>query len=460
MSPYVPVGAVLVSAAGSLLFSTLTYSLRELSRVRLAEHLARKGRENLLEPTLSHVSDLILVTAIGRKLANTSILESLLVGSDRNFPQATTRYAATAIVAAIITLFSSVALPHSLTRHAGDAIVATFAEALHVMRWVAWPLIGLMHGVDNVVRRAVGAPAADEPAALEHEIEQEILSAVEEGEKEGVVDEEEREMIESVIQFHDTTAGQIMTPRPDIVGIDLGSTLPHVKEMLEESGHSRLPVYVGSLDHIVGVLHARDLLKHVGLPAGQFNVKSAMRPAYFVPETKPLRDLLADFRLQKVHLAIVIDEYGGTAGLVSIEDVLEELVGDIADEHEPVEPATFKRLDDNSADVDARIYIDELNRLMGLNLPEDAGYDTLGGYVSTTLGKIPESGTSFEHDGAKFTVLDAEPQKVNRVRIDIKMPGTAPEQPPIRMNSESVRRRWLLKFEARNPKSEINSKFK
>jgi putative hemolysin len=419
MSPYVPVGAVFVSAAGSLLFSTLTYSLRELSRVRLAEHLARRGREDLLEPTLNHVSDLILVTAICRMLANTAILVSVLVCCHWISERPATRYASTALLAAIVTLFSSVAVPHALTRHAGDAIVAACVGMLQVMRWALWPVIRLMHAVDNVVGRSVGAPTASEPEAIEHEIEQEILSAVEEGEKEGVVDEEEREMIESVIEFHDTTAGQIMTPRPEIVGVEVGSTLAHVKEMLEESGHSRLPVFDGTLDHIVGVLHARDLLKHIGLPAGQFNVKSAMRAAYFVPETKPLRDLLADFRLQKVHLAIVIDEYGGTAGLVTIEDVLEELVGDLADEHEPVEPAMFKRLDDNSADVDARIYVDELNRLMGLNLPEDAGYDTLGGYVSTTLGKIPETGTTFEHDGAKFTVLNAEPQKVNRVRIDV-----------------------------------------
>src|SRR5438105_3518059 len=145
---------------------------------------------------------------------------------------------------------------------------------------------------------------------------------------------------------------------------------------------------------------------------------TAMRQTVFVPETKPLRDLLVEFRLQKVHIAIVLDEYGGTAGLVTIEDVIEELVGDISDEHEPVEPAMFQRIDEQTAEVDARMYIDELNRLTGLNLPEDAGYDTLGGYVSTTLGRIPEKGTTFEADGAKFTVLDAEPQKVNRVRIE------------------------------------------
>jgi CBS domain containing-hemolysin-like protein len=144
-----------------------------------------------------------------------------------------------------------------------------------------------------------------------------------------------------------------------------------------------------------------------------------MRPAFFVPETKPLSDLLHDFRLQKIHIAIVLDEYGGTAGLVTIEDVLEELVGDISDEHEPVEPAMFNRIDDHNMEADARIYIDELNRLAGLNLPEDAGYDTLGGFVSTTLGRIPEAGAEFQYDGAKFIVLDAEPQRVKRVKIEL-----------------------------------------
>ena len=151
----------------------------------------------------------------------------------------------------------------------------------------------------------------------------------------------------------------------------------------------------------------------------RFNIKEFMRPAFFVPETKPLRDLLHDFRLQKIHIAIVSDEYGGTAGLVTIEDIFEELVGEISDEHEPTEPAMIVRISDLIAEADARLYIDELNRVMGLNLPEDAGYDTLGGFVTTTAGRIPPVGTTLDHAGVKYTILDAEPQKVNRVRIEM-----------------------------------------
>ena len=301
---------------------------------------------------------------------------------------------------------------------------------LHFSRAVLLPLTTLMNWIDRLVGRISSASRGEDPVVQEEDIAQEIVSAVEEAQKEGVVDETEREMIESVIEFRDTNVGQIMTSRPDIMGLESSATLDEVKHALDESGHSRLPVYEGTLDRIVGILYARDLLKHLGEPPEKFDIRSAMRPAFYVPKTKELRDLLSDFRLQKVHLAIVLDEYGGTAGLVTIEDVLEELVGEISDEHEPAEPPMFKRLSDNAAEADARIYLEELNRLLGLNLPEDQGYDTLGGFVSTTLGSIPKKGHSFIDGAARFTILDAEPQKVNRVKIEI-LPA------PVSANTES-----------------------
>ena len=167
------------------------------------------------------------------------------------------------------------------------------------------------------------------------------------------------------------------------------------------------------------MLYARDLLRHLGRPPEEFDIRSAIRPAIFVPETKPLRDLLAEFRLQKVHIAIVMDEYGGTAGLASIEDILEELVGEISDEHEPKSPAMYRRLDDLTHEADARVPIEDLNRQLGLNIPQDAGYETLGGFTTATLGRIPPAGTTFEHGGARFEVLEAEPQRVKRLRITL-----------------------------------------
>jgi len=396
MSPWLILAGLLIAAAAALLSSTLSYALRDLSRARLAETLERRGRSEHFEPTIEHAGDLIFLTAVFRMFANMFILLTALWLLDAARYGTAVQYTLAAVVAGLVSLLVSVAIPNALAKHAGPSIVAAFVVPLHLMRRALSPLTKVMHSIDDAVRRAV-----------------------EEGEKEGVVAETEREMIESVIRFRATTAGQIMSARPEIIALELASTLQHVKQTLEESGHSRIPVYDGTIDHVVGILYARDLLKFLGQATIKFDIRSAMRPAYFVPEVKPLRDLLHDFRVQKVHIAIVLDEYGGTSGLVTIEDVLEELVGDISDEHEPLEPAMFKRLSEPSAEADARIYIDELNRQMGLNLPEDAGYDTLGGFVTTTLGRIPEAGTTFEHEGAKFTVLDAEPQKVNRVRIDV-----------------------------------------
>ena len=184
-----------------------------------------------------------------------------------------------------------------------------------------------------------------------------------------------------------------------------------------DSGHSRIPVYDGDLDHIVGILYARDLIGRVAKSGDDFDISEATRKPLFVFEHKPLRDLLQDFRLKKIHMALVQDEYGSTVGVCTIEDVLEELVGEISDEHEPLEPAMFRRLSEDEADCDARLHIDDLNRMFGTELSEEEDYDTLGGFVTTYLGKIPPQGTSFDHEVVRYTVTLSEPHRVNRVRL-------------------------------------------
>ena len=427
MSTGVIILAIAVATLLSLLFSTLTYALRDFSRAKLADELEKRGKSEYLEPTVEHAGDLIFVTAIARLLANILILIGVLRLLNGTEYRLGVQYLLAVIATGAISLFTSVAFPHAIAHHAAEPTVAVFIRFLHGLRLATLPVTKLMSAVDSAVAAAATDTETSEPEKVEQEIENEILSAVEEGEKEGVVDEEEREMIERVIAFHNTHVGQIMTPRPEIFGLEVGCTLETVKAKIAESGHSRIPVYQGKVDQIVGILYARDLIKFLGAPAQDFKVKDFMRPAFFVPETKPLRDLLHDFRLQKIHIAIVSDEYGGTAGLVTIEDIFEELVGDISDEHEPAEPAMLVRISDLVAEADARVYIDELNRVMGLNLPEDAGYDTLGGFVTTSAGRIPTAGTTLEHAGVKYTILDAEPQKVNRVRIEMT-PAPVTEQ--------------------------------
>ncbi len=238
-----------------------------------------------------------------------------------------------------------------------------------------------------------------------------------EGERHGAVDEEEKEMIESVIELSDTRVEEIMTPRTEVVAIPKDADLDNVLETIRAKGHSRIPVYDETIDTILGVLYAKDLLqKEANAP---FDLTTTMRKAFFIPESKLVRDLLREFQEQKLHIAVVLDEYGGTAGLVTIEDILEELVGEIRDEYDPTAPVEIKRLDEHTVEVDARMRVDDLNDQLDIELPEDGDYETIGGFVFSRMGKIPKIGERFEHDNIGIDVIAAEPRRITRLRLSV-----------------------------------------
>jgi putative hemolysin len=415
------VGGLVVAAFGALYFSAATYALRDFSHAKLADYLGKHDGDRYFESLTEKTGDFIFVTAVFRQISNLLIWIGAFTLLEDTQLSHMARYGLSFLLAGGVSVIAAVALPHVLAKYAGEPIIGFTAPVLIGLRTLLLPLTAMQGALDTSVRKIAGVK--DEPAP--EQIEQEILSAVEEGEKEGVVDDVERQMIESVIEFGDTTAGQIMTARPDIVAVEIGASLEQVRSLVETSGHSRIPVYEDSLDKILGVLYARDLIKALGLPPEKFDMRMAMRPAMTVPETKRLRDLLEEFRVKKVHLAVVVDEYGGTAGLVTIEDVLEELVGEISDEHEPQEPAMLRKITEQVAEADARVPVSELNAQLGLSIPEDTGYETLGGFLSTCLGRIPPVGATYEQDGTRFVVLDAEPQRVHRVRIELPVPKQA-----------------------------------
>jgi magnesium and cobalt exporter, CNNM family len=219
------------------------------------------------------------------------------------------------------------------------------------------------------------------------------------------------------MELGETRAGEIMTPRTDIFALAAETPWEDACGQVIEAGHTRVPVYDGDIDNIVGVLYAKDLLAHV-IKKETHSLREVMRKPYFVPETKPLDDLLREFQARKVHLAVALDEYGGTSGVVTIEDVLEEIVGDITDEYDEVAPELLLRLDDQVVEADGRLHIDELNDEMHLGIPEDEDYDTVAGLVYTELGYIPITGETLSAHGARFTVLDADDRKIIRLRVE------------------------------------------
>jgi CBS domain containing-hemolysin-like protein len=313
----------------------------------------------------------------------------------------------------LLWLFTSV-LGGSVARHSGDRLVASGLGAIRVMTWTCFPVTWAVSFVDEAVRRLVGAtPHTDEP--------QELLRSIEETHRGGGLDEESASMLENVVGFTSTDVAEIMTPRMDIQGLELADDLPTIGRFLARCGHSRIPVYRDSLDHIVGILYVKDLVRYLGRDTKDFRLEPLLRQPIFVPETKPVRELLGDFRRSEVHMAIVVDEYGGTEGLVTIEDVLEEIVGEIRDEHEGGDEAApaLHAVDERRAEVDGRYRVGDLNQRLGLDLPEDQDFDTIGGFVLAALGHVPAVGETFEAHGARFTALATAPTHVRKVGIEL-----------------------------------------
>ncbi len=255
-----------------------------------------------------------------------------------------------------------------------------------------------------------GAP--DTTEELEHEI-QELL---EEGEEQGLISIHEERLINSIFDFRETIASEIMTPSAEIICADENTSMPELIRLINEEGYTRIPIYKENLDQIVGILHVKDLLRiWVHDPEAKVNLREFLNPATFIPETKPITELLREFQSKKIHMAFVIDEFGGVRGLVTLEDVIEEIVGEIDDEHD-VEESELRIVDERTVIVDAKIDIEEVEAHFRLSLPEGP-YESIGGFVVHRLGKVPPSGTVVQENGLTFKVLGADPRRIKTVRI-------------------------------------------
>jgi len=264
-----------------------------------------------------------------------------------------------------------------------------------------------------------GAP--DTTEELEHEI-QELL---EEGEEQGLISVHEERLINSIFDFRETIASEIMTPSAEMVCADLKTSVPELIRLINDEGYTRIPIYQGTPDQIVGILHAKDLLRICARDAGtEVDLKEFLNPATFIPESKPITELLREFQSKKIHLAIVVDEFGGVRGLVTFEDVIEEIVGEIDDEHD-VEESELRVVDERTVIVDAKIDIEEVEAHFRLSLPEGP-YESVGGFIIHRLGKVPQPGVVVQESGLSFKVLGADQRRIKSVRI-VRNDETQPE---------------------------------
>ncbi len=245
--------------------------------------------------------------------------------------------------------------------------------------------------------------------------EKELQDAINSSEEEGILNESEGDMLQSIFDFGDTIVREVMVPRTDMVCCSVDADVREALDLIIESGHSRIPLYEGTTDQIVGIVYAKDLLRFWGKPLESFKLLEVMRSPYFVPETKRIEDLLMDFRTRRVHIAIAVDEYGGTSGLTTIEDLLEEIVGDIQDEYD-MEEDWLQPQEDGSILVDARTNVEELEEFFDIVIPREK-FDTVGGYLFHILGNVPKVGEETSANGLVLSVVESDERKVRKVRV-------------------------------------------
>jgi CBS domain containing-hemolysin-like protein len=321
-----------------------------------------------------------------------------------------------------------VIVPMTLTRFAGVWIVVT--------TWWLWrPLIRLITPVLRAITKAVEAIQwvlyRSKNRATADESQEEIRLAMDEAHREGHLDEEAREMIEGVMELEDAQVSEIMTPRTQVIGIPLNSTWRDSVEAALESGYSRLPVWKSSPDDIVGVLHLREILAELAQYQDTSsepkrtdpNLSDLLRPPYFIPETMSVQSLLRDLQHGKSHMAIVTDEFGGVCGIVTIEDALEEIVGEITDEHDETLADGILVESNDACETLANVPIDDLNQRMHFSLPEEADFDTVGGFAFHVFGRIPSEGETIASDGVSLEVLSSSRRRIDRLRIT-RLPQT------------------------------------
>ena len=402
----------------TLFFSVNTIALRIFSHVKLQEAFKAANKDNLTNSLVRDAEKLILTCSLYRLIFNICILLLLVVvlATVRASDLTIGDYALAFIIAMAIFSVFSLAIPHAWAKYAGEKILSRTYKLLLRFALVASPILYVFRLYDGLVRRLSGVVKIS-PEEQQEEKQEEFLNGLEQRRSEGVLDKEEQKMIESVLELSEATADEIMTPRTDIIAVEVNSDLQTILDTIKTAGHTRVPVYEDNIDNIVGLIYAKDLLTEIGKNPADFKLRDKMRDAYFVPETKPLRVLLHEFQNKKQHIAVVLDEYGGTAGIVTLEDILEELVGEITDEYEETPPEPIKEVDQNTIEVDARTYVDDLNDQFELSLPEDEDYDTVGGFVFSRLGYVPKTGESFDYENLKFTITSAEARRIKHIRI-------------------------------------------
>ncbi|MBS4536903.1 HlyC/CorC family transporter [Clostridium sp. D2Q-11] len=401
----------------SAFFSSSETALTSLkiAKIRqLRETNEKKAR--LLERIKKKINTILSTILIGNNVVNilaTAILTELTV---EFFEGSSSTLIATGVMTILILIFGEIT-PKTFAAQNPEKVSMIVARPLEALSVIFKPILIVLNSITGFIIKILGGNVNYTGPFV---TEEEIRSLVDVGEEEGVVKLHEKEMIENIFEIDDIDVSDVMVPRIDIIAISEDASMEMALEKITRNGHSRIPVYKENIDNIVGLLYAKDVLPFIGYKQKDINetkIIDIMRQPYYVPETKKVNKLLRELQQHKVHMAIVLDEYGGTEGLVTIEDILEEIVGDILDEYDN-DIDMIEKIDETTYHIKAEVSLEDINELFNTDFPED-DFDSLGGYIFSTLGRVPKQGDTLEERGIKMVVKKVVNRRVKLVEITI-----------------------------------------
>ncbi len=416
---YFRVGIVLILLVFSGVFSSSETALTAITaaKIRKLKEYDEKSA-NVLKRIKKKLNTILTTILIGNNVVNiaaTAILTQLTTSIFNNGRYST--IIATGIMTALILVFGEIT-PKTYAAQNPEKVAVKVSVPLELLSKILKPILFILNKITGFIIKLFGGKVGENSPFV---TEEEIRSLVDAGEEEGVLKEQEREMIKGVFEIDDTDASDVMVPRIDIIAAPESASLKSVLDLIISCGHSRIPVFKDTIDNITGILYAKDILPFISSTISEIeekDIRTLLRKAYYVPETKKVSQLLKELQQQKIHMAIVLDEYGGTEGLVTIEDILEEIVGDILDEYDN-EIDLIEKIDESIYLVKAEISLEEINDLFDIDLPEE-DFDSLGGYIFSYLGRVPVRGDIVKYENLEMTVESINNRRIKQIKITIK----------------------------------------
>ena len=396
-------------------------SLTSISRVRLRQLVEQKNQaaviiEGLHRNPNAYLSTILIVNTVAIIVASSSATLLAL----HLYHEQVAEWLVSLILSLVVLVVCEIT-PKPLALQRAERVALRLARLVSTATLVMRPVVYVLTAVTRLILRILGGKAEVRGPFV---TEEELKMLVTVGEEEGVIEEEEREMIHGIFEMGDMSVREVMVPRTDLVAIEVNEPVEKAVDLVTKHGHTRIPVYEDNIDHIVGVLYAKDLLRAV-VRGEKKSLREIARKPYFTPESNKVQDVLRDLRKNRVHMAIVVDEYGGTAGAVTIEDILEEIVGPIQDEYDIGEEDEIQFITPNEVVLDGRVSVDDVNELLKLDIAGE-NYDTIGGYVLNQLGATPKVGATLKLGNAELRVEAVQGTRIKKVRIKSQTPFEIP----------------------------------